>query len=145
MNKIVFVAIGLIFAINAYAQDVQVAVMTDVEKQAPVMDEEDLGFDLTEDAFGNELVPDLEVEAPRPKVDASKSLSQNLKHNAKASETKEDKKEKEKSSSSWVGNLFKGNAKKSDEVKKLMEESQNRPRRSNAAVFNIAGVMLKMS
>ncbi|MBO4285293.1 MAG: hypothetical protein J5895_03580 [Alphaproteobacteria bacterium] len=141
MNKLIFVALALIFAQNGYAADMEVLVSPDLSAQTPVMDDEDLDFDLTEDAFGNTLDP----ETSKPEIDTSKSLSQNLKKNATKSNKEEQKSsESKESSQSWVGSLFKGKD-KSDSVKKLMEESQNKPRRSNAAVFNVAGVMLKMS
>lgn len=141
MSKWIFVAVAFLFAQNGYTADMEVLVSPDLAAQTPVMDDEDLDFDLTEDAFGNTLEP----ETSEPEIDASKSLSQNLKKNASKSKKEEQKQSESKGSSqSWVGSLFKGKD-KSDSVKKLMEESQNKPRRSNAAVFNVAGVMLKMS
>ncbi len=110
----------------------------------PLIADEDLNFDMTEDAFGNTIKPSIK-EGETIKVDTSQSLSENLKQ--KKSDDDEPKKEEKKSGGeSWVKSLFKG-GEKSDSVKNLMEEKKKalQNKRSNASVFDIAGVMLRMS
>ncbi|MBO7097317.1 MAG: hypothetical protein J6W11_01595 [Alphaproteobacteria bacterium] len=112
-------------------------------KQMTVMDSDDLNFNITEDAFGNKL--DLKNEAP-VKVDTSRSLSQNLKQTAPEKVEKKEKAPTE-TAQSWIKNLFKGKGDKNDSIQKLLDENKlkAKSRKSNAAVFDIAGVMLQMS
>lgn len=112
-------------------------------KQMTVMDSDDLNFNITEDAFGNKL--DLKNEAP-VKVDTSRSLSQNLKQTAPEKVEKKEKAPTE-TAQSWIKNLFKGKGDKNDSIQKLLNENKlkAKSRKSNAAVFDIAGVMLQMS
>ena len=115
-------------------------------KQMAVMDSDDLNFHLTEDAFGNKI--DTQEDAAPVKIDASRSLSQNLKRND-ASPVKVQKpvQEKKETAQSWIKNLFKSKDRKSDSIQKLLDENKMKAksRKSNAAVFDIAGVMLQMS
>ena len=110
----------------------------------PVIADEDLNFDMTEDAFGNKIVPSVK-ENETIQVDTSRSLTQNFKENAQGQDEKTEKPEVKKSGESWVKSLFKGND-KSDSVKDLMaQQKKAKAKRSNASVFDIAGVMLRMS
>jgi len=107
----------------------------------PVIADEDLDFNISEDAFGNKLSPTVQQNKDIS-VDTSRSLSQNLKENANV---EGDSSSKDSGGESWVKSLFKGGD-KSDKVKDLMVEQKNtKPQRSNASVFDVAGVMLRMS
>ncbi len=146
MKKILLTAICCFFCFSVRAQGAEQQISPDIISNAPLMDEEDLDFDLTEDAFGNSLVPEIDIEPQKTKIDTSRSLSQNLKQNATNSLTQEEEQqESQKGGKSWLGNLLQSDKKKSNSVKELMEESKNKTKRSNASVFDIAGVMLKMS
>ncbi len=137
--------------------------------QAPIlMDEDDLGFDITEDAFGNKVktnsgmqnlsIPAVSVtntlsednedtDVQPVHIDASRSLSQNLKQTPQISlETPVVSTLPKENAQNWLKNLFKSKN-DSDSIKELMEENKKKTvkRRSNAAVFDIAGVMLRMS
>jgi len=110
----------------------------------PLIADEDLNFNMTEDAFGNTIKPSIK-EGETIKVDTSQSLSENLKQ-SKSDDDEPKKEEKKSGGESWVKSLFKG-GEKSDSVKNLMEEKKKaiQNQRSNASVFDIAGVMLRMS
>ena len=110
--------------------------------QINVMDEEDLNFNLKEDAFGNKLNRSQEVIT----VDPSRSLSQNLKQSDSRSENYAKNEEKSGTAQSWIKKFFEG-SRKNDSVQKLLDENKAKmnARRSNAAVFDVAGVMLQMS
>ena len=124
----------LVCSNQAFAQD----------KQMTVMDSADLNFNITEDAFGNKL--DVSKNEAPVKVDTSRSLSQNLKQTAPEKVEKKEKAPTE-TAQSWIKNLFKGKGDKNDSIQKLLDENKlkAKSRKSNAAVFDIAGVMLQMS
>lgn len=131
----------LAFSRSSFAQNEPVA----------LVDDKDLQLDLTEDAFGNKLdarqtTPDINV-VPEMKIDTSRSLSQNLKQNEVRTEVVPVQKTKTETAQNWVKNLFKSKDRKSDSIQKLLDENKDKlkTRRSNAAVFDIAGVMLQMS
>lgn len=108
-----------------------------------VMDEEDLNFNLKEDAFGNKITPTIDVV----KVDPSRSLSQNLKRGEVRGEAKRSgNDEKTGTAQSWIKKFFESD-RKNDSIQKLLDENKAKAnaRRSNAAVFDVAGVMLQMS
>ncbi len=138
MKKLIFVFCFLL-CMPSFAKD----------GSLPVMDEEDLNFDLKEDAFGNKIeVEDDEEEKPGIiEIDTSRSLSQNLKKNLPTEDIKSEVKETVGSAQNWVKNLFKGTKSQSESIQNLLSESQKRAKakRSNAAVFDISGVMLQMS
>lgn len=143
--------------------------VTSVHAQEPIMmDEDDLGFDMTEDAFGNKLnedsdVPNLSIqpitvsdtsekteqnEYVEPMtIDASRSLSQNLKKTPQQDTEPLIQTPKKENAQSWLKNLFKSNDSKSNSIQELLDENKKKTvkKRSNAAVFDIAGVMLRMS
>jgi len=109
------------------------------------MDKADLNFNLTEDAFGNKVdIADSTDQAL--KIDTSRSLSQNFKDNAPTDESSLSVENKMGAAQNWVKNLFKSDA-KSDSIQKLLDENKAKAKnkRSNAAVFDVAGVMLQMS
>jgi len=110
------------------------------------MDEEDLNFQMSEDAFGNKVEIEEDDKPHQVKLDTSRSLSQNLKENPTIDEIKSEAKSTVGAAQSWVKNLFKSN-RQSDTIQKLLEENKKKAktRRSNASVFDIAGVMLQMS
>ncbi|MBR6409237.1 MAG: hypothetical protein IKS23_03235 [Alphaproteobacteria bacterium] len=136
MKKFIFI-FSFLFVFSSYAQD----------GNLPVMDEEDLNFDLKEDAFGNKVEIEVEPEKEPVKIDTRRSLSQNLKETVPTEEIKSEVKETVDSAQNWVKNLFKGSKGQSESIQNLLNESQKKSKikRSNAAVFDISGVMLQMS
>ncbi len=114
-------------------------------KTVPLIADEDLNFDITEDAFGNKITPSV-IKQEDVQVDTSRSLTENLKENADSDEESDESPQQIKpQGESWVKTLFKSN-KQSEEAQKLMQENQiKKKRRSNASVFDVAGVMLRMS
>lgn len=146
------------------------ALVTSSQAQQPMqMDEDDLGFDMTEDAFGNKLgqdsdMPNLSID-PIPTtvsdsdqnigdeevtdgqiiLDPSRSLSQNLKQSPQLPEESFTSQKKKENAQNWLKNLFKSKD-KTDSIQELLDENKKKmlKRRSNAAVFDIAGVMLRM-
>jgi len=139
MNKIYLFVSVLLLAMPVFAQD-----------QPLLMDEEDLNFNLSEDAFGNTLRPNISDDDI--KVNPKQSLSQNLKNNTKEADvepapkpvdTTSGKSDEGKTWVSGVKSLFTGG----DKSKELLDETKKftKEKRSNASVFDIAGVMLKMS
>lgn len=124
--------LGLLIASNSsFAQNERIS----------VMDEEDLNFNLKEDAFGNKLNQKEEIS-----VDPSRSLSQNLKRTEKYEVEPKEIKEKKGTAQSWIKKFFESD-RKNDSIQKLLDENKAKAkaRRSNAAVFDVAGVMLQMS
>lgn len=107
-----------------------------------VMDEEDLNFNLKEDAFGNKITPKIDVV----KVDPSRSLSQNLKKGGGRDAKRSGNDEKAGTAQSWIKKFFESD-RKNDSIQKLLDENKAKAnaKRSNAAVFDVAGVMLQMS
>ena len=136
MFKCIAFLISFCFCFSSFAQ----------EEKPVAIDEEDLNFDLTEDAFGNKIDIGVKPSSQPIEINTSKTLSENLKKNQKVKDTKKDTQSASGSAQSWVRNLFKG-SKKSDPIQNLMDENKNKSkaRRSNAAVFDISGVMLQMS
>ncbi len=133
------------------------------EEQAapkPLMDAQDLNFDQPIDAFGEPVelnsnaVPmfnnDTSPESSDVlKVNTHQSLTENIKENA-PNETQST--QPVENGSSWVGQLIssaKENIQSSTSAKNpladMLEQSQGQKRRSNASVFDISGVMLRMS
>ena len=130
---------------------------------APLVDAEDLNFDQTVDAFGEAVNLDEQAEVPffeqslpnqnvqdnELKVDTRHSLTDNIRENA-PDEIQND--QPAESKTSWVGQLIssaKENIQSSTSAKNpladMLEQSQGQNRRSNASVFDISGVMLRMS
>lgn len=111
-------------------------------KKINVMDEEDLNFNLKEDAFGNKISPAIDVV----KVDPSRSITQNLKQRDLRSSKRAADTEKGGTAQSWIKKFFESD-RKNDSIQKLLDENKAKAntRRSNAAVFDVAGVMLQMS
>jgi len=107
------------------------------------MDEEDLNFNLKEDAFGNKLTQ----ETREVHVDTSRSLSENLKRGDSYERRYNNKTpKKSETAQSWIKSLF-DSGRKNDAIQQLLDENKAKAnaRRSNAAVFDVAGVMLQMS
>lgn len=107
------------------------------------MDEEDLNFDLKEDAFGNKL----SQNSKTIQVDTSRSLSENLKRGDSYERARSNNApQKAETAQSWIKSLF-NSGRKNDAIQKLLDENKAKAnaRRSNAAVFDVAGVMLQMS
>lgn len=84
-----------------------------------------------------------------PDIETKQSLTENFKNNAPDNtETSDD----DQNGSSWVGQLI-SNIKTEDSqtdsapnpLTAVLEESVSKPQRSNASVFDISGVMLRMS
>ena len=111
------------------------------DEKVPLMDEEDLNFNLTEDAFGNKIEVEEVDEPPALKIDASRSLSQNLKQNSASDDFTQDVKERAGAAQNWVKNFFKSKDRKADSIQSLLKENKlkAKTRRSNAAVFDISG------
>ncbi len=162
-NEIKYISLFAVlsFLLNGFA--------TSSQAQAPIqMDEDDLGFDIKEDAFGNKVdanqdMPNLSIEPVRslqtsdidqddegevnaPAIDTSRSLSENLKQAPQLSSEPSLPAPKKETAQNWLKNIFKSKN-DSDSIKELLEENKKKTakRRSNAAVFDIAGVMLRMS
>lgn len=134
------------FFITAFGLSLMTSTSIAQNKEISVMDKEDLNFDLQEDAFGNKLDQKKEVI----RVDPSRSLSQNLKQSDGYEKTRSEVNEKagavKSTAQSWIKKFFESD-RKNDSIQKLLDENKAKAnaRRSNAAVFDIAGVMLQMS
>ena len=132
-----------------------------VEEQnsKPLMDEEDLNFDQPLDAFGEPVNFDADTKVPifnQPsqnknelKVNTRQSLTDNIRKNA-PEEIQEE--QSQSGTTSWVGQLissakenFQNSESKTNPLADMLEQSQVQNRRSNASVFDISGVMLRMS
>ena len=130
---------------------------------APLMDAEDLNFDQSVDAFGEPVLLDSKSAVPfnAPassrqssqedtfKVDTRQSLTDNIRENAPESIQND---QSASNGTNWVGQLIstaKENIQSSSSEKNpladMLEQSQAQKRRSNASVFDISGVMLRMS
>lgn len=110
-----------------------------------VMDEDDLNFPVDEDAFGNKIEVE-EVDEPEPvKINPSRSLSENFKQRDPFEDAKNDVKTTAGAAQNWIKKFFQD--RKTDSIQKLLDENKLKAntKRSNAAVFDIAGVMLQMS
>lgn len=128
-----------------------------------MIDEEDLNFDHTVDAFGNAVNMDSQIEAPlmqEPKIQTGnaeknirvnprQTLTENIKENASA-----DIQDMEASelNATWISQLIssakeniQSPADANNPLVNMLEQSQGQNHRSNAAVFDISGVMLRMS
>lgn len=133
MKKVFLLVLMSVFIRPVFAQE-----------QNVVIDPEDFDFDMTEDAFGNELTPSLEQGSTT--LNTKASLTENLKNNAAAEEGKSGSEESTETQN-WVKSLFKGGGKNSSNVKELIGSTQVnvQKKRSNASVFDVSGVMLRMS
>lgn len=128
---------------------------------APIIDEEDLNFDDHVDAFGDAVSPSLldnqnssalipfQNEKQTIKVDTRQSLTDNIKKNAPKEMPQLEVPEAPKT---WVNQLITSaqnkddkNSNKNNPLAAALEQSKNMNRRSNASVFDISGVMLRMS
>lgn len=132
--------------------------------EIPFMDEEDLSFDHSVDAFGEPINLDAEAPIPpaeaqkiheaaaqetNPSVDVRQSLSDNLRQNAP---DEFQNTQPQTSGTSWVGQLIssakeniQNTGPKKNPLADMLEQSQGQNRRSNVSVFDISGVMLRMS
>ena len=130
----------------------------------PAMSEEDLNFPVEEDnnldtAGGSNMPPlnyqSQEANAPQP-VNTNISLTENL--SADKSENSDSGGLPEKVKETWIGKITETAAEKvketTGEIKKedsgdsfesLMKRNPNAKKRSNASVFDISGVMLRMN
>ena len=113
----------------------------------PMLDDEDLNFNLKTDAFGNKITQDPE-HADRIKVDTTQSLSENLRENAPDGTVIKPQNIKGKAQN-WVKELMDSapqvKGKNSDSLQDMVNQSKLQKRASNASVFDIAGIMLRMS
>lgn len=124
---------------------------------APVMDEEDLNFSPTVDAFGEAVnlssAPIMAGNANSAEnnvtVNTRQSLSENIKENAPSDIQQDDN---SASGTSWVGQIIstakdslKNSNQESNHLADMLAQSQGQNKRSNASVFDISGVMLRMS
>lgn len=155
MKKFILPILFLLLAFNANSQDMPD--LLDVnEKSGIVISAEDMDFgDETVDAFGNEIKPQIinhnsaqGKKSQQLKINTRKSLTDNLKENAP-----EDA-ESGKEATNWVqgmGKNIKGlitsgkNKSSNDSLSNMLDQSKGLKRKSNAAVFDIAGVMLTMN
>lgn len=120
-----------------------------ITDQAPIMDSADLNFNPEVDAFGEAVnLNNTENNIPI-KVNTRQSLTDNIKENAPENIQDMNVPEVNKN---WVNQLItsaKDNIEnKADTVNPLasaMQQAQGQIKRSNAAVFDISGVMLRMS
>lgn len=114
------------------------------EEDGIVITPEDMNFDNDQDIFAEE---DSE-SGDQPKVDTKRSLTENIKDNAPdrtEQQTSEDGK-------NWVGELFstiynddENSGKKINPLATVIDGEDNVNKRSNASIFDISGVMLRMS
>ena len=127
------------------------------QSPAPIMADEDLNFSPTVDAFGEAVNLN---SAPLPAsvqnsaadnitVNTRQSLSENIKENAPADIQNT---ENPSNSTNWVGQIIstakdtlKNSNQESNQLANMLEQSQGQNKRSNASVFDISGVMLRMS
>lgn len=124
-----------------------------ISQTMPIMDSEDLNFDMSVDAFGDEinLTQDNKYAGTEPekiKVDTSQSLTDNIKDNAPVGMIAISKPE---TSTNWVGQLIStakettADTKKPNPLANMLEQSKQKNLRSNASLFDVSGVMLRMS
>ncbi len=122
----------------------------DLDNVPVVSGEED---DFETDAFGENMFrPQVIQNVPSDepvRVDTRQSLTKNLKNNAPADIQENDPAEAVSSAGSWVGQLIETAKDRvgtpSNSLNNMIEESKGRISRANASVFDISGVMLRMS
>ncbi len=156
MKKIFILITVCLFAFRVSAQDMPNLID---DQEASQLNDDILDFDdETVDAFGNEIKIQPQIiknsksdyknnEDNEPvKLNTRKSLTDNLKENADVVD------EEENSAQTWIGSGYNalkelaGKKTKSDNpLSNMMSESKGSNKRSNAAVFDISGVMLRMS
>lgn len=117
--------------------------------QAPIMDSADLNFNPEVDAFGDAVNLNNDENNTPIKVNTRQSLTDNIKENAPENIQDMNMPEINKS---WVNQLItsaKDNIENKDgsvnPLASAMQQAQGQIKRSNAAVFDISGVMLRMS
>lgn len=121
----------------------------DSAPSAPLMDEADLNFSPTVDAFGEAV--NLNPEPTDIKVNTRQSLSENIKNNA-PDDMSQNSGGSNSSATSWVGQIIatakdslQNSSAASNPLAAALEQGQGQNQRSNASVFDISGVMLRMS
>lgn len=162
MKKLFLSAFLIFYTLNVNAQGVPS--LTDAQETTSngiVISPEDMEFNEESDAFGNEIhiMPQVvshhgrnysasQNENQNVKLNTRKSLTDNLKDNAE-----EDEAEDNKEGKSWVStgvnvlkNAITGSKSGNDAaLADMLEKSKGINKRSNAAVFDISGVMLTMT
>ena len=154
MKKTLLFISGILYASVVAAEPKTVPVnlpqtQSQITDQAPIMDSADLNFNPEVDAFGEAVnLNNTENNIPI-KVNTRQSLTDNIKENAPENIQDMNVPEVNKN---WVNQLItsaKDNIEnKADTVNPLasaMQQAQGQIKRSNAAVFDISGVMLRMS
>jgi len=118
----------------------------------PVVSGEEDDFET--DAFGGNMIrPQVIQSMPSDepvRVDTRQSLTKNIKNNAPAEIQGDDPGEVVSSAGSWVGQLIETakdrvGTSSDGALSNMIEESKGRNTRANASVFDISGVMLRMS
>lgn len=149
MKKTLLVISGILYATVVAAEPKTVPLnLPQANIQAPVMDEADLNFNPEVDAFGDAVNLNAEDAAPI-KVNTRQSLTDNIKENAPENIKDMNMPEVNKS---WVNQLItsakdniENNSGTVNPLASAMKEAQGQIKLSNAAVFDISGVMLRMS
>ena len=157
--KRLFLSVAFSFiALCAHAQDPSSLVDT-TEQNENILDD-DLNFDNElVDAFGNDIKINPQVISPKAKtksqhkedndvvkLNTRKSLTDNLKENSENNDEKTDVQ-------TWIGSGYNAlkelSGKKSENnynpLSNMIEESKGRNTKSNVSVFDISGVMLRMT
>lgn len=169
MNKKILLILSLLLspAVHAEPQNMPVlqdeAEMQGADASGIMIDAEDLDFDHTVDAFGNAVNLDSQTNVPlmqepksqnadteqRVHVNTRQTLTENIKENA-AADVQET--EGAPANTTWINQLItsakeniQSPSETSSPLANMLEQSQGQNRRSNAAVFDISGVMLRMS
>lgn len=161
MKKMFFVTSLLLYALSVNAQGIPM--LTD-DQEAPmgggiVIAPEDMDFSDHEDAFGNEIkiMPQVVQSQGRKKsqnddtvkLNTKKSLTDNFKDNA----SEDDEEYEDEEGKSWVSSgvsalknaISTSKGSKDNALATMLEQSKGGKKRSNAAVFDISGVMLTMT
>lgn len=157
MKKTLLFISGMLYAAAAMAEPKTVPINlpqsqanAETTNQAPIMDSADLNFNPEVDAFGEAVNLNANATQDTPiKVNTRQSLTDNIKENAPDNIQDMNMPEVNKN---WVNQLI-TSAKDNIENKNAavnplasaMEQAQGQVKRSNAAVFDISGVMLRMS
>ena len=142
----VFLYILLFWSVSASAAENGAAnsEVSDSVSAAPIMDEADLNFSPTIDAFGESV--NLDSEPTDIKVNTRQTLSDNIKSNAP------DGSQTVSQSPNWVSQIIstakdsiQNATNKNNPLADVLDQTQSQSKRSNASVFDISGVMLRMS
>ncbi|MBE6450894.1 MAG: hypothetical protein E7016_02890 [Alphaproteobacteria bacterium] len=162
MSKLYLGFALMLFSLNVYAQGTP-DLLDAKEKQIIISD--DLNFDDEKvDAFGNEIKIKPQIITKKGSTEVAKvitsesSADDNLKLNTRKSLTDNLKENAEdtnnqSNATTWIGSGYnalkelagKKSEEKSNPLSEMLEESKGQNRKSNVSVFDISGVMLRMS